>query len=244
MDYCHLKRLYQFINSKNISNNNLETDPFVSQVSVFWGSYWRLPRKYQPWVVAHLHRTLGLKEGDPFYQHPTKERTWLYSDMASLSIPCSMVWDWLNAATPCELESSCFLSNFTHKELYTELTRRIKADPNANKGYLFASMSMAMVFRMSLGTLKQDFSNEAHEWKTMYASWDLESRLFVLNVLACIDQKESRDYMYAWGPELFPEARSMLDVARATDVHPARLVRQWYDQQGHAFNSLAIEGLV
>lgn len=245
LEYRQLCHLYGLIDSGRATRGHPNNGWDMHQNALFWESYWRLLRDYQPWAVAHLHRTMGLKEGDPFYRNALTERTWLYSDMSDLDIPCGMIWDWLSAAAPRELESACLLSAFSHKALFGEVSRRIAANPDANKGYLFASMSMAMVFRMGLGTLADEFAQEAHEWKAMYASWDLESRLFLLSVLACLDRQESKDYMYAWGPELFPEACGMLDVARATDVHPARLVRQWYDQRGSkAADSLAIDGLV
>ena len=244
-EYRQLQHLYEFIELGKTSIGNSNCVSKAEQDAIFWDSYWTLIRNYQPWVVAHFHRTRGLNEGDNFYINPKTGRTWLYSDMSDFDIPCGMIWDWLYAAAPQNLESTCLLSSFSHKALFGELRRRIEGEPDANQGYLFASMAMAMVFRLGLGTLAEAFAREAHEWKTMYASWDLESRLFLLSVLACLDRQESRDYMYAWGPDLFPEASGMLEVARATDVHPALLLRQWYDQRGAVMpESLAIEGLV
>jgi hypothetical protein len=129
--------------------------------------------------------------------------------------------------------------------LFSELTRRVNEEEHPNKEYLFASMSMAMLFRMVSDTLLDDFAHEAHEWKRMYASWNLDARLFLLRVLGGLDRKESRDCMYSWGADLFPEAQGMLDVARATGVHPALLLRQWYDERGAKnADSLAVDGLV
>lgn len=245
VEYRQLRQMYALISVGAASSKNPENGWGMAENDIFLDSYWLVLRDYQPWVIAHYHRSLGLQKEDPFYQNPTTERTWLYSDITDLDIPCSMIWDWLLAATPNRLESACLLSSFSHKTLFGELSRRVREDPNADRGYLFASMAMAMVFRMGLEALAEDFAQEADEWKNMYANWDMESRLFLLSVLACLDRQESREYMYAWGPELFPEASFMLDVARGTDVHPARLVRQWYDQRGAPGpESLTIEGLV
>ena len=240
-EYRHLQRLYGCIKFDQSTNSYWRAD----RDTAFLDSYWALIRNHQPWVVSYFHRTVGLKDGDNFYINARTGRTWLYSDPLDFGISCGMIWDWLYAAAPQNLESTCLLSSFSHKTLFAELAHRIQDNSGADKGYLFASLTMAMVFRLGLGALADDFAKEAHEWKAMYASWDLESRIFLLSVLACLDKQASRDYMYEWGPDLFPEASGMLDVARATDVHPALLLRQWYDQrQIVVFDSLAIEGLV
>lgn len=244
-NYTHLQQLYASIDSGKMAVGSSNKGWDAQQRSSFWNNYWTVDRCYQPWIVAHLHRTLGLQEFDPFFMNLESGRTWLYLDIIEFEIPCGMLWDWLAAAAPRQIENACLLSAFSHKILYSELSRRVAEDENINTGYLFASMSMAMVFRMTLGRLTKDFAVEADEWKNMYATWDLEPRLFLLNVLASLDRVESRDYMYAWGPDLFPEACGMLDVARATDTHPARLVRQWYDQRGAVTpDTLSLEGLI
>ena len=244
-NYTHLQQLYASIDSGKTTVGDSNKGWNAQQRSLFWGRYWSVDRCYQPWLVAHLHRTLGLQEFDPIFIDDNSSRTWLYLDIIQFGIPCGILWDWLAAAAPHQLENAFLLSAFSHKTLYSELSRRVDEDKNTHTGYLFASMSMAMVFRMSLSGLSKDFAGEANEWKHMYATWDLESRLFLLNVLASLDRVESRDYMYAWGPDLFPEASGMLDVARATGVHPAKLVRQWYDQRETAApESLTLEGLL
>lgn len=244
-NFVQLRGLYKSIDASKGTRGEPDHGWAVHEHATFWREYWTVQSCYQPWLVAHLHRTHGLMEGDPFFQNPETERTWLYSDMSDLRIPCAMVWDWIEAAEPKRLESAVLLSSFSHKQLYSELTQRCKGRTSEKIGYLFASMTMAMIFRMALLRLVKDFAREADEWKNMYASWDIEARLFLLSVLGSLDRQESRDYMYAWAPELFPEACGMLDVARATDVHPACLVRQWYEQRGAPIpDTLSVEGLV
>ena len=244
MDYTCLQQLYASIDSGKTTVGNSNRGWSAQQRSLFWDSYWTVNRCYQPWLVAHVQRTLGLQKFDPVFIDAESERTWFYFDIVQLDIPCGMLWDWL-AAAPHQLENAFLLSAFSHKTLYSELLRRTDENEHIDMGYLFASMSMAMVFRMSISGLSKDFAGEADEWKHMYATWGLESRLFLLTILASVDRVESRNYMYAWGPDLFPEACNMLDVARATDVHPAKLVRQWYAQRGAAMpDTLPLEGLL
>lgn len=225
-DYLQLRDLYKAIGSGK--KTELWTQP---ERDAFWARYWHVDRCYQPWLVAHVHRAQGLQEDNPFFQNPVNERTWLYSDVIDYGIPCGMLWSWIESAAFTRLEAACLLSGFSHDTLYGELAWRIKTNPLCNQDFLFASMAMAMVFRMSIESLADDFSKEADAWKNMYARWDIKPRMLILNVLGTVDKERSRHYMYEWGPELFPEARAMLDVARATDQHPAHVVRQWYEQR-------------
>lgn len=241
--YRHLRALYAFIDRG-------AKDPHFwdEHREMFWGKYWQVGLYHQPWLVAHLHRSIGLRDGDPFYQNPSNNRTWLYSDMKDRHIPCRMIWSWLQAAANERLESACLLSAYSHAELYQELRVRAKdkeTDDGSGLGYFFVSMTVAMVYRMSLESLAQEFEQESDSWKAMYSQWDLDSRLFLLRVFSSFERGQSQKYLYEWGPDLFPEAQGMLDVARSTGVHPAHLLRQWYDQRGAAPEEmLDVKGLV
>lgn len=241
--YRHLRALYALV-----VQGAREPAFWEQHREMFWSKYWLIEREHQPWLVAHLHRSIGLREGDPFYQHPTTQRTWLYSDMRDRGIPCSLLWAWLQAAANEKLESACLLSSYSHAQLHEELRARAnqdKPDDGAGLGYFFASMVVAMVFRMSLESEAEAFKKESGSWKSMYSQWDLESRLFLLRVFGSFERGDSQKYLYEWGPDLFPEAQGMLDVARATGVHPAHLLRQWYDQRGaEPEEMLDVKGLV
>lgn len=241
--YRNLRALYALID-----RGAREPAFWEERREMFWSKYWLIEREHQPWLVAHLHRRIGLREGDPFYQNPTTQRTWLYSDMRDRHIPCTLLWSWLQAAANERLESACLLSSYSHAQLYEELCARAKGDePDDGRGlgYFFVSMTVAMVYRMSLESEAEAFAKESDNWKAMYSQWDLESRLFLLRVFGSFERGDSQKYLYEWGPDLFPEAQGMLDVARATGVHPAHLLRQWYDQRESApAEMLDLKGLV
>lgn len=215
---------------------------------VFWGKYWYIQWRFQPWLAAQFHRTLGLTDKDPFCVQPESHRMWLARDCMECDIPCTMLWEWLAATEGKDhpLEHAFLLSTYPYSVISEALSALVKKDELSPKdGYFFASMVVAMGFRMADEEYASAFAMEANDWKMMYARWEPQTRLYLLRVLSSFSGANSQEYTYAWAPELFPEAAHLLDIARATQMHPATVIRKWYEERNDSpAEVFSLEGLI
>lgn len=185
-EYVSVGKIYLLVNKGKVDPTAWRTQ----YGEMFWAKYWYLNRQYQPWLVAHLHRTVGLIEKDPFCYNAETGRRWLESDLdySNYDIPCEMVWTWLAATEGQSLEHSFLLSAYSYQTLFSTLAKLVNKDkPTEKDAYFFASVVMAMIFRIGFERYQGDFAKEADEWKAMYARWELDSRLYVLRILGSLD---------------------------------------------------------
>lgn len=251
--YGHLKHYKLLKSLYTLVTNSRFSQDWEKDYAIFWDFYWVAPLDFQPCLVSHYARTIGLKEGDPFcmqHEDPTLKsggRIWTYTDVTAWGLPCGQVWEWLLAAYPHRLETTFLLASYSYSEMQAELMRLHAALDESERPQLFAMLTTGMLFRMAFEQYRQDFGAESELWKSMYAAWDMDAKLYLLRAMMSFNSDLNKEIFYTWAPDLFPGSEKILDISRALNTHPAKTLQDWYERQGHEVvpeASYSTEGLL
>lgn len=241
LEFGHLERAYRLLAGG--AKDPLEWR--TKNAAVFWDLYWCVARAYQPWLIHCFHRTIGLNPEDPCFKNPsTSNCLWCQEDPLENKVPCTLLWSWHKAVYGESITKWNLLASYPFDTLIKEINERVNeplSDPWVDNHYVFGVMLMCMLCRMHMSNL---FMLEHEQWRNEFAAWSTASRRHLLRWLQIGINTQTSDYTYKWAPDLFPEAIDMLDVARATGDHPAKVIEAWYEQreQGPA-QTLPIVGI-